>query len=145
MNRKIIAAVAACGGTVVAMLVGPRGPLGGWWRPIPMPQPTSGQTSALLTSGVMEAIGFGAAVAVLLVGRPLIATIASTPGRTTCAWLSTAWLLGSWWPHTALHQHFGMKPSAIAPIELVFHAGSIVAFGVFLWVLISARSRAIVP
>jgi hypothetical protein len=145
MNRKIIAAMAACSGTAFAMLAGPRGPLGGWWRPIPMPQPTSGQTSALLTSGVIEAIGFGAAVAVLLVGRPLIARVASKPGRTTCAWLSTAWLLGSWWPHTALHQHFGIKPSAIAPIELVFHAGSIIVFGVFLWALISARSRVTAP
>jgi hypothetical protein len=141
MNRKIIAAVAACGGTAFAMLAGPRGPLGGWWRPIPLPPRTTGQTSALLTSGVIEAIGFGAAVAVLLVGRPFFARVARTPGRTTCAWLSTAWLLGSWWPHTSLHQHFGINPGAIATIEPVFHAGSIIVFGVLLWALISARSR----
>jgi hypothetical protein len=145
MNRKIIAAVAASGGTAFAMLAGPRGPLGGWWRPIPMPQPTTGQTSALLTSGVIEAIGFGAAVTVLLVGKPFIASVASTPGRTTCAWLTSAWLLGSWWPHTSLHQHFGINPSAIAPIELVFHAGSIIAFGVFLWALIFTGSRVTAP
>lgn len=141
MNRKIIAAVAAFGGTAVAILAGPRGPLGGWWRPIAMTQPTSGQTSVLLTSGIVEAIGFGAAVAVLLVGRPAIARVARTAGRTTCAWLSAAWLLGSWWPHTASHQHFGLKPSALAPIELIFHVGSIIAFAVFLWALISARSQ----
>lgn len=143
MGRKIVAAVAVCGGTAFAMLAGPRGPLGGSWRPIPMPQPTSGQTSALLASGVIEAIGFGAAIAVLLVGRPVIARLASTPTRTICAWLSAAWLLGSWWPHTALHQHFGIKPSALAPIELVFHAGSIIAFALLLWALIPVRSHVV--
>jgi hypothetical protein len=142
MSRKIIAAMAVCGGTAFAMLAGPRGPLGGWWRPIPMQQPTGGQTSALLTSGVIEAIGFGAAIAVLVVGRPVIARFASTPARTTLVWLSASWLLGSWWPHTALHQHFGVKPSALAPIELVFHAGSIIMFALFLGALIAVRPRA---
>lgn len=141
MNRKIIAAVAAFGGTAFAVLAGPRGPLGEWWRPISMAQPTGGETSVLLTSGIIEAIGFGAAVAVLVVGRPFFARITSTAARATSAWLSAAWLLGSWWPHTSLHQHFGLKPSALAPIEIVFHAGSIVAFAVFLWALISARSQ----
>jgi hypothetical protein len=136
MNRKIVAAAIACGGTAFAVLAGPRGPLGAWWRPMSMPAHTHGQTSALLTSGIIEAIGFGAAVAVLLVGRPVMARVASTPGRTTIAWLSTVWLLGSWWPHTALHQHFGLRPSALAPIELVFHAGSIITFAVLLWALI---------
>jgi hypothetical protein len=107
-----------------------------------MQRPTSGQTSALLASGVIEAIGFGAAIAVLLVGRPVIARLTGTPARTISVWLSAMWLLGSWWPHTALHQHFGIKPSALAPIELVFHAGSIIAFGLFLGALISIRPQA---
>jgi hypothetical protein len=141
MRRKLVAVLAVCGGTALAMLAGPRGPLGGWWRPVPMPRSTGVPTSALLASGVIEAIGFGAAVALLLLGRPVIARLARTPARTTCAWLGGAWLLGSWWPHTALHQHFGVRPSALAPIELVFHAGSIIVFAVFLWALIPARPQ----
>lgn len=136
MRGKIVAVAAVCCGTVFALLAGPRGPLGGLWRPMPMPQPTSGQTSALLASGLIEAIGFGAAIAVLLVGRPVVARLARTPPRTTCAWLATAWLLGSWWPHTALHLHIGIKPSALAPIELIFHAGSIIMVALLLWALI---------
>jgi hypothetical protein len=141
MNRKIAAFTMVIGGTVFALLSGPNGPLGRGWRPMPMqPEPTHSQLSALIASGIIEAIGFGAAVALLLLGRPLIARITATPRRTTVAWLSAVWLLGSWWPHTALHMHSGVKASALAPIELTFHAGSILAFAIFLWAVISASS-----
>ena len=136
MTRKTVAVAAVGAGTVFAILAGPRGPLGGLWRPIPMPEPTRGQISALFASGLIEAIGFGAAIAVLLVGRPAIARLAHTPARATCAWLATVWLLGSWWPHTALHLHIGIKPSALAPIELVFHAGSVIMIALLLWAVL---------
>lgn len=101
-----------------------------------MPQPTPGQTSALLASGLIEAIGFGAAIAVLLVGKPVIARLARAPAPTTYAWLAAAWLLGSWSPHTAPHLHIGIKPSTRAPIELIFHTGSIIMIALLLWALL---------
>jgi hypothetical protein len=45
---------------------------------------------------------------------------------TTTAWLSAAWLFASWMPH-ALHQHIGMQPAALLPVEWVFHGGAILA------------------
>jgi hypothetical protein len=145
MTRKTVAVAAAGAGTVFAILAGPRGPLGGLWRPMPMPEPTRGQISALFASGLIEAIGFGAAIAVLLVGRPAFARLARTPARANCAWLATAWLLGSWWPHTALHLHIGIKPSALAPIELVFHAGSIIMIALLLWALLPRITEPATP
>lgn len=137
MNRKLIAAIIIVSGAVLAMLAGPNGPLGGFWRPAPMDvEPAGVQLVGLIGAGIVEAIGFGVALAVLALGRPLIGRLARTATKTTVAQLTTAWLLGSWWPHTALHMYYGMNPTALTVLEVVFHAGSIVAFGLLGWALI---------
>lgn len=137
MNKRLTAAIIVVGGTVLAMLAGPNGPLGGFWRPIPMdPEPAGAQLAGLMTAGIVEAIGFGIALAVLALGRPLFLRITRTGGRATVAQITSAWLLGSWWPHTALHMHNGMDPDVLVVLELAFHAGSIVAFVLLLWALL---------
>jgi hypothetical protein len=143
MNRKMTVAIIVIGGTILALLTGPRGPLGGFWRPIGMDSPPDRiELAGLVASGVVEAVAFGAALAVALLGGPLFARLTATPGRATTARLTTAWVLGAWWPHTALHQHVGLNPGALVGIELVFHAGTIAAAGALLWALASRRAPA---
>lgn len=143
MNRKLAAAIIVSGGTVIALVAGPRGPLGGFWRPARMESAPAGiEMAGLIASGVVEAVAFGAALAVGILGGPLFARLTATPGRATTARFTTAWVLGAWWPHTALHLHVGLNPSALVGIELVFHAGTIVAAGALLWALASRPAPA---
>jgi hypothetical protein len=143
MNRRPTAAIVMVAGTLVALLTGPRGPLGGFWRPVRTDSAPAGiELAGLVASGVVEAVAFGAALAVALLAGPLFARLTATPGRATTARLTTAWVLGAWWPHSALHQHVGLNPSALVGIELVFHAGTIVAAGALLWSLASRPARA---
>lgn len=138
MNRKIAALIIVIGGAAAALLAGPRGPLGGGWRPITMsPEPAGLQLGGLVAEGVAEAIGFGVALAVLALGRPVFTRLTASPARATTAQVAAAWLLGSWWPHSALHMHFGLKAGALVVIEPVFHAGSILAAAILLWALVS--------
>ena len=142
MNKKIIAVIIVIGGAAVALLAGPRGPLGGFWRPVALDSPPTGFSLAgLRVAGLVEAVGFGAALTILALGRPMFRRMLSTPGRATAAQLATAWLLGSWWPHSALHLHYGPRPSALVGLELGFHGGSILAAGVLLWA-VSTGGRA---
>jgi hypothetical protein len=144
MNKKLTAGIIIVGGTVLAMLAGPNGPLGGFWRPQTLdPEPSGAVLAGLMGSGLVEAIGFGAAVAMLALGRPLFTRLASTPGKATTAWLAAAWLLGSWWPHSALHMHVGLDASALVFLEVVFHAGSIVALALLLSALLLPTANAV--
>lgn len=124
-------------GSAAALLSGPRGPLGGFWRPVHLnPEPAGLEVAGFALSTVVEAVGFGLAVAVLTVGRPLFSRNTTSSVRCTTAQLTTAWLLGSWLPHTALHMHFGLQASALSVLELTFHAGSVIAFLAFIWAVL---------
>lgn len=141
-SRKLSTAIIIVGGAAAAMLLGPNGPLGGFWRPLPLsPEPAGAQLAGLIGVGAVEALGFGAAIAVLVLGGALFSRITTTARKAAVARVAAAWLLGSWWPHSALHRHFGLDPDALAVLEVVFHAGSIVAFGALLWAVLSARAR----
>lgn len=144
MRSKLTTVVIVITGAIVALLAGPRGPLGGFWRPAIDAHPEPWQLAGLMTAGLAEAIGFGLGLAVLLRGRPLLARLTATPARATTAQIAAAWLLGSWWPHSALHLHYGSTLSALAGIELIFHAGSVVAAVLLLWTLASRRTTATV-
>jgi len=137
MGKRGNAVLIVVAGAAVAMLAGPNGPLGSFWRPTELdPEPAGAQLAGLIGAGLIEAIGFGVALAILVLGRPLFTRITTTGPRTTVAWLTAAWLLGSWWPHTALHMHYGLKAAALVGLELGFHAGSILAFALLLWAVI---------
>ncbi|MFI9274378.1 AMP-binding protein [Kitasatospora sp. NPDC052896] len=45
-----------------------------------------------------EYLAFGLGMAVLLLGRPRLAGLGRSPGRTTAAHLALSWLLIAWWP-----------------------------------------------
>jgi hypothetical protein len=129
-------------GTAVALLAGPRGPLGEFWRPLHLnPEPAGLQVAGLAFSTAVEAVGFGLAIAVLALGRPVFAHAVNSSPRCATAQLATVWLLGSWWPHTALHMHFGLQAAALSILELTFHAGSVLAFLAFLWAFLLQPRR----
>ncbi len=112
-------------GTAIAVVIGPHGPLGGFWAPTPEAPHVHGPLMAgFLAENMVENIAFGAGLAIALLGRHRFAT--------TTAWLASIWLLASWMPHAALHQHFGMRPEALLPIEWIFHAGAILAVAALL-------------
>jgi hypothetical protein len=130
MKRLIAVTV---GGTVLATLVGPHGPLGGFWAPSPTAPHVHGALLAgFLLENLVENAAFGVGLAILVFGRPWFAARTATAGRATVAWLATVWLLASWMPHAALHLHIGMQPSALLPVEWVFHVGAIVAVAALL-------------
>lgn len=128
----------AIAGTVLAAVIGPRGPLGGFWAPPPTaPHAHGAQLAGFIGENMVENAAFGVGLAVLLLGRPWIAARAGVP---TAAWLATVWLLASWMPHAALHQHFGMRLDALLPIEWVFHVGAIIAVALLLYGFSGARA-----
>ncbi|MHA6631752.1 hypothetical protein ACU61A_40485 [Pseudonocardia sichuanensis] len=128
-------------GTVLAALVGPRGPFGGFWTPAPeFPRVEGALRTGFVAENMLENIAFGAGIAVLLLGRRWFAARTATAGGATTAWLATVWLLASWMPHAALHQHIGMRPAALLPVEWIFHGGAIAAIGALLWALSGRRT-----
>jgi hypothetical protein len=117
-------------GAVLATLAGPRGPLGGLWRPAPeAPHAHGALLGGFIAENMVENLAFGAGLAILVVGRTWFTARTTTTARATTAWLATVWLLASWMPHAALHQHIGMHPSAMLPVEWIFHIGAIIAAG----------------
>jgi hypothetical protein len=92
------------------------------------PKPVGLQPAGPAAAGVAEAIGFGLALAILALRRPGFVRL--TGKLSTVACIASTWLLGSWWPHSALHRHFGLRVGPLVGIELDFHAGSAVAAAV---------------
>ena len=133
-------ALVALAGTALAVLIGPRGPLGGFWSPSPAAPHVHGTLLVgFLAENMVENLAFGTGLAILLLGRPWF--LARVPaGRATAAWLASVWLLASWMPHAALHLHIGTEPTSLLPIEWIFHAGAITAIAVLLLALLTVRS-----
>jgi hypothetical protein len=131
MKRFIAVTV---GGTVLAALTGPRGPLGGFWAPAQgAPHVHGGLLVGFIAENMVENVAFGLGLAVLVLGRGWFLVRIASPGRATAAWLSAVWLLASWMPHAALHLHIGMRPAALLPVEWIFHGGAIAAIATLLW------------
>jgi hypothetical protein len=123
-------------GAVLAVLLGPRGPLGGFWAPAPdAPRVDGALRAGFAAWNIVESIAFGAGLAVLLLGRTWFVHRTASPAGAIAAWLAAVWLIASWMPHAALHQHIGMRPSALLTVEWVFHGGAIVAIAALLWAL----------
>jgi hypothetical protein len=137
--RTVVVAIA---GTLLAALIGPRGPLGGFWAPAPeIPQPHGALLAGFVGENLVENVAFGIGLAVLVVGRRWFAERTTGRSRATAAWLAAVWLLASWMPHAALHQHIGLWPPGLLAVEWVFHGGAIVAIVVLLWAVLTPANR----
>jgi hypothetical protein len=120
-SGKWVAVTVALG--IAAFITSPNAPLGGFWGTPPSLSPTGAQKALLMLLSAIQSLAFGLGVAFLLFGRPLVH--AQLPGHPTLAqatYLSIAWSLLSWWPHTSLHQTHGMDDlGALIAIEYAFH------------------------
>lgn len=138
--KRFVAIVIA--GALAAAVVGPRGPLGGFWAPAPgAPQVGGGLLAGFVAESMVEYLAFGAGLAILLLGRHWFVARTTTAAAATVAQVAAAWLLASWFPHAALHLHIGMRPEALLGVEWVFHAGAVVAIGAMLWGLSGSLDR----
>ena len=131
---------------VIAFLASPNGPLGGFWRPSPdFPQPTDAQLPLFVLLNAIEALAFGFGIAFLIFGYSLVQTMLPAPRELTlAAYLSTAWLLISWWPHDSLHITNGTNMSGLLALEYGFHVTMMVAGVILVYFFLNVlRGRAV--
>jgi hypothetical protein len=123
---------------LVGAVIGPKGPLGGFWAPAhEAARPHGTLLARFIAEGIVENLAFGVGVSILLLGRRWFTARIATTRRATTAWLASAWLFASWMPHAALHLHIGMRPAQLLPIEWIFHVGAIAAIAALLWAAVS--------
>ncbi|MEM7274455.1 MAG: hypothetical protein AAF547_15325 [Actinomycetota bacterium] len=118
-------------GTIIAMLFGANGPLGGFWGvESGDTDPSGGALAALIGAAIVEWIGFGVGLAWLAFGWPLVRALDRPLARP--AWAAIGWALVSWAPHTSFHQSVAEgNYGALAAVEWAFHA-TLVAGGIVL-------------
>lgn len=137
--------VVAIGSGLGALLLGPQGPLGGFWG-AEGEDPTGGALAALIAYGVVEAAAFGFGVGFLVFGWPMLRQLGAGDRLTGLTFVSIVWALVSWWPHGSFHQaieenNFG----GLAAIEWGFHATMLVCgvvIAVFFWRVLSGPAVA---
>jgi hypothetical protein len=128
--------------TLVATLIAPSGPLGGFWAPVHgAPKPSDAALAGYVAERTIENVAFGIGVAILLWRRRWFAERTSDQLRASTAWLAAVWLLASWMPHGSLHMHIGMQPDGLLIVEWIFHAGAIAATAALLWALLTSRKE----
>lgn len=133
------AAITLAGG-LAAFLFGPHAPLGRmvWPETLELNPAPAGVLVGLFTLiGAIEALAFGAGLAVLLLGREPIRRLfgPARSGLAAATHLSVFWLLWSWWLHVAMHTTSGLRPGRVLAIEYAFHASSVAAAAVLAYAL----------
>ena len=117
---------------IVAVMLNGRAPLGSrLWPPAEMagmPDPTGPQVALLMFVFAVEVLAFVAGVLFLSKGPSRFKALAPAGERwAMAAYASLGWLLVSWVPHDALHQHNGMDLGGLVGIELAFHVTLVLA------------------
>ena len=85
-------------------------------------EPTGAQLPAFLFLAVGDALLFGAGIAFMVFGLPLVRRLSG--GSRTRAWamyLSISYLMVSWWPHLNMHNNTGFDLGGLLFIDYVFH------------------------
>lgn len=118
-RRRSWVAVAVAG-SGVAMVLGPQGPLGGFWGAPGAEELgiSGGLLVAFLAYGIVESVVFGLGLAWLLFGRGYLASGALG----TAAFAAIGWTLISWFPHGSSHMALAHDDyRGLALIEYGFH------------------------
>ena len=120
---------------IAAFIMSPNAPLGGFWGTPPSLAPTGPQMTLLMLLTAIQSLAFGLGAAFLIFGWSLIKSQLPTKRDLALAtYLSVAWSLISWWPHSNFHQTLSMgNVSGLIAIEYAFHVtlilgGLIVAY-----------------
>jgi len=122
-------------GTVVAILFGANGPLGGFWgAETSDTEPAGAALAGLISASIVESIAFGVGLAWIAFGWPLV----KDAGRLGLAtYIAVAWGLVSWAPHTAFHQSLGEGNwGGLAAVEWGFHVTLVIGafiMATFVW------------
>lgn len=94
------------------------------------------QRILLMTLAAIEALALGLGIAFIGYGLPLVQRAApESRMRTWVAFIATAWLLISWWPHGNMHRHNGMDLDGLLVIDYLFHVPMIAAGVVMTYIL----------
>jgi hypothetical protein len=99
------------------------------------PPVTGLQLPLFVTLTALEAVAFGAGIALLVAGRGVVAQLFSSPARAAAVHAALTWALVSWWPHDGLHAVNGSNVSGLLGIEYGFHVSLMAAAAVLAWAL----------
>jgi hypothetical protein len=112
---------------LVAILAFMLGPI--IWPPAEgSPSPTAAQIPFLLFLSLVQATVLGLGVSFLAFGLPVMRRVSpESKVRTWAMYLSIAYLMISWWPHTNMHVHNGTELQGMIYIDYLFHLPSMIA------------------
>jgi len=83
---------------------------------------TQEQLPFLVLLSLLESLAFGAGIAFIFFGWPLMAKISpKNAALKKLTFISIAWSLISWWPHDSLHAANGINTEGLLLIEYGFH------------------------
>lgn len=111
---KVIAVVAV--GTVLAFVSSQL-----LWPPPPGFNPPATLLPFFVVLGAAESLAFGAGVAFLIFGFPLIARTGVGPLAAWGGYIGIAWSLINWWAHDGFHRVNGLMFVGLLWIEYSFH------------------------
>lgn len=101
-----------------------------------LPAPAGLQLPLFVVLTALEAVAFGAGVALLVAGRGVLAPLFTTPARLTAVHAALTWALISWWPHDGLHMANGTNITGLLGIEYGFHVSLMAAAAVLVWAMV---------
>lgn len=111
--------------SLLGFMLSPQAPIGAAiWPPNPaaddLGTPSSMEIGMLMFYTALASIAFGFGVAFLAFGLPLVERAPVSRMLARMAYLGIAWLLVTWVPHDALHQHITSYVGLLA-LEYGFH------------------------
>ena len=109
-------------------------------------EPTSGQLPFFLFLAVGDALLFGAGVAFVALGFPLVRRLSGRSRlRAWTMYMAISYLMVSWWPHLNMHNSNGTDLSGLLVIDYLFHFPlevAAVVLGMAFWSLYRERQAA---
>ncbi len=91
------------------------------WPPPPGFNPPANLLPFFVILGLVESLAFGAGVAFLIFGFPLIARTGVGSLTAWGGYLGIAWSLVNWWAHDGFHRVNGLRFVGLLWIEYAFH------------------------